>query len=157
MDTVTFVVTALAVGAAAGLEATVEQTVKDAYAGLKALIQQRYGDVSLASLEKKPESEAKKASVIEDLTEAGASNDQELLDRAKALLDIIRQYDEEKAQETAIAIGVNLKDVEAAYFKLQKATAKGTKATGVLVTDSKFTEGIDIGEVIADSGEDNPK
>jgi hypothetical protein len=42
MDALTSIVTALAAGAAAALQSTVEQTVKDSYAALKGLIQRQY-------------------------------------------------------------------------------------------------------------------
>ena len=43
MDPITIIVTALALGAAAGLKPTAEQAVKVAYAGLKKLIQDHNG------------------------------------------------------------------------------------------------------------------
>lgn len=67
MDPITMIVSAIALGAAAGLKPTAEQAVKDAYAGLKALIQLKYANVSLAPLEEAPESEARRAVVEEDL------------------------------------------------------------------------------------------
>ncbi len=103
MDPITIIVTALVAGAAAGLKPAAETAVKDAYAGIKALIQRKYGDVGLVALEKKPESEAKQASVSEDLTDAGAGDDAELLEQAKALLDTIKQHE----RQTAEAIGVD--------------------------------------------------
>ena len=42
MDPLTSLVTALAAGAAAALQSTVEQGVKDGYAALKGLIQRKY-------------------------------------------------------------------------------------------------------------------
>ena len=42
MDPGTLIVTALALGAAAGLKATAEQAVKDTYSGLKRLIIDHY-------------------------------------------------------------------------------------------------------------------
>ncbi len=89
MDSITIVVAALAIGAAAGLKPTAEKVVKDAYSGLKTLIQHKYGNVSLEALEKKPASELKQASVKEDLTDAGAEADSELLDQSNVLLDIV--------------------------------------------------------------------
>ena len=48
--TITIIVTALVAGAAAGLKPTAEKAIKDAYAGIKALIQRKYGDVGLVGL-----------------------------------------------------------------------------------------------------------
>ena len=148
MDPITtMIVTALALGAAAGLKTTAEQAVKDAYAGVKALIQRKYADVSLAELEEAPESEARRAVVEEDLAKTDADKDEELLQQARALIDVVEKHD----QGTAAAIGIDLEDVEAAYLKA------GT--TGVKVKKGRFKEGIEIDEVRAGKvgGEDpNP-
>ena len=73
MDPVSLIVTALAAGAAAGLKPTAEKIIKDAYEGIKTLIKRKYDQVDLASLEKKPQSQAKRDSVAEDLSDAGAA------------------------------------------------------------------------------------
>jgi hypothetical protein len=142
MDPISIIVAALAAGAAAGLKPAAEQAVKDAYAGIKALIQRKYGGVDLSSLEKKPESETKRASVAEDLIDAGAAQDAELLERAKALLDAVAQHD----LSVARAIGVDLEKVRAAALKIQEVTSEGT---GVRVREGEFTGDIDIGTVQA--------
>jgi hypothetical protein len=150
MDPVTLIVAALAAGAAAGLKPTAEQAVKDAYTGVKAFILNKYPTLSLESLEQKPESEAKQASTVEDLAEAGAGNDDELLERVKALLDTLKQHDRQAAQ----SIGVDLEEIEAEFLKIQKVRASGT---GVKVRKGKFTGGIDIGEVEAGIEDEPPK
>jgi hypothetical protein len=63
MDPVSFIVAALAAGAAAGLKDTAAAAVKDAYAGVKGWIQTRYGRVDLGALEQKPGSEVKRAAL----------------------------------------------------------------------------------------------
>jgi len=141
MDPISIIVTALATGAAAGLKSTAEKAIKDAYASIKGLIKRKYGDVDLAALETKPGSKNKRASVAEDLAEAGASADQELLDQAKAMIDAIAKHD----KATASAIGVDLEEVRAAYLKIQKVRAEGT---GVKVRNGEFDGGIDIGEIL---------
>ncbi|MCH8876164.1 MAG: hypothetical protein IIA89_05000 [Chloroflexi bacterium] len=108
MDPITtMVVSALALGAAAGLKPTAEQAVKDAYAALKALIQRKYANVSLAQLEEAPESESRRAVVEEDLAKTNAGEDEELLRQAKELLDTIQTH----APEAAGAIGIDLEDI----------------------------------------------
>ena len=153
MDPITtMIVTALALGAAAGLKTTAEQAVKDAYAGVKALIQRKYADVSLAQLEEAPESEARRAVVEEDLAKTDADKDEELLQQARALIDVVEKHD----QGTAAAIGIDLEDVKAAYLKVGKVASEGT---GVKVKKGRFKEGIEIDEVRAGKvgGEDpNP-
>ena len=142
MDPISMIVAALATGAAAALKDTAGNVIKDAYQGIKALIKRKYDGVDLAPLEKKPESEAKRASVAEDLTDAGASDDQELLAQAKALVEAIEQHDAQAAK----SIGVDLEEVKAAFLKVQKVTSEGT---GVKVRKGEFSGGIDIGEVRA--------
>jgi hypothetical protein len=91
MDPITLIVTALAAGATAGATSTAEQVVKDAYAGLKALILRRFGgkgDVKAAveHLEGKPESTGRKDMLKEELAQAGAGQDDALLEAARKLL-----------------------------------------------------------------------
>ncbi len=142
MEPMTMIVLAIAAGAAAGLKPTAEQAIKDAYAGVKALIQRKYTKVDLTPLERKPESEAKRESVREDLADAGASKDQELLDKVKVLLEAL----ENQAPESAAPIGIDLKEVKAAFLKAQEVVAEGT---AVKVEKSEFTGGIDLGKVQA--------
>src|SRR5262245_17838491 len=103
MEPISFVGTAIALGAAAGLKPTVEQAVKDAYAGLKALIVRRYQKVDIGQLEANPNSKPRREVVEEDLAKAGAEKDVELLGKAKELVEIIGK----QAPETARAIGVD--------------------------------------------------
>jgi len=108
MDPVSVVVTALVAGAAAGVKPAAEQAVKDAYAGLKALIQRKWQQVSVSQLEANPTSEARQAVVKEDLTQANAANDRDLLTAADKVLDAVAQH----APEVAKSIGVRLEDIK---------------------------------------------
>jgi hypothetical protein len=148
MDPITMIVLALAAGAAAGLKPTAEQAIKDAYTGVKTLIQRKYAKVDLAPLERKPESEAKRESVREDLADATAGKDQELLDKVDALLEAL----DKQAPESVAAIGIDLKEVKAAFLKAQKVVAEGT---GVRVEKSEFSGGIELGEVQAGKVKDS--
>ena len=138
MEPVSIIVAALAAGAAAAFKDTAEQAIKDAYAGFKALVQRKYERVSVEDLERKPDSEPKQLSVREDLTDAGAGNDRELLDQAKALLDAVKAHD--RAATASINIGFD--EIEAAYFKLKDAAATGDVNVGV--KKSTFSGGIDL-------------
>jgi hypothetical protein len=142
MDPIGIIVSALATGVAAGLKPTAEKAIKDAYAGLKSMIQRKYSRVDLQPIENKPESLSKRESVAEDLVDAGATGDQELLDLAKVLIDAVARHD----KATADVIGVDLEEVKAAYLDIKKVTTSGT---GVRVKKSEFEGGIDIGEVNA--------
>ena len=143
MDPITVIVTALAAGAAAGLKPTAEQTIKDGYSAIKVLIQHKYGNLSIEALEQKPGSETKRASLAEDLSDAGAADDDELLDHAKSLLDTIKTRD----PATAAKLNINLEEVEAAYFKLKDAIAEGSLNVGI--KKGSFNGGIDMEELTA--------
>jgi hypothetical protein len=108
MDPVSVVVTALVAGAAAGLKPAAEQAVKDAYAGLKTLIQRKWQHVSVSQLEANPTSEARQAVVKEDLAQANAADDRDLLTAADKVLDAVAQH----APEVAKSIGVRLEDIK---------------------------------------------
>lgn len=143
MDPITIIVTALAAGAAAALKPTAEQAIKDAYNSIKALIQRKYGALSVEALEQKPDSETKRASVAEDLIDAGASNDIELLDHAKSLIDTVKVHD----RAMAAKLNINLDAVEAAYFKIKNAAGEGD--VNVIITRGTFSGGIDMEGVTA--------
>ncbi len=144
MEPISLIATALALGAAAGLKSTAEQAVKDAYGGLKKLIQDRYSsaEVSLAQLEKAPASAARRGVVEEDLTDLGAEKDEDVLRRAKEVLDTVRKY----APEAGPSIGVSLEDVRAASLSIEGIIASGT---GVSVRKGDFAGDIEIRDVKA--------
>ena len=92
MDPITLIVTALAAGAALGAQDTVSAMVKDAYAGLKALVKKRLGggpgaELVLAKHEQAPETW--QAPLMAELAESGADGDHDLIAAAQALLDLI--------------------------------------------------------------------
>jgi hypothetical protein len=92
MDPITLIVTALAAGAALGAQDTVSAMVKDAYAGLKALVKKRLGgrpggELVLAEHEQAPETW--QAPLMAELAESGADSDRDLIAAAQALLDLV--------------------------------------------------------------------
>ena len=98
MDPVTLIVTALAAGAALGVKDTASTAVKDAYAGLKALVMRRLAgrpdaELVLAKHEKAPENW--QAPLTAELTEAKADRDAGLVAAAQALMSLL---DESGAQ-----------------------------------------------------------
>lgn len=149
MDPIGIIVSALTSGAAAGLKPTAENAIKDAYAGLKSMIQRKYSRIDLLPLENKPESQSKRESVAEDLVDAGATGDQELLDIAKAVIDAVAVHD----KAAATVVGVDLEEVKAAYLDIKKVTTSGA---GIRVKKSEFEGGIDIGEVNAGEVGESP-
>ncbi len=92
MDPVMLIVTALAAGAASGAAEAAASAVKDAYAGLKALVARRLGgrpdaELVLARHEQAPEVwQAPLAAVLAD---AGADRDLELVHAARALMTLV--------------------------------------------------------------------
>jgi hypothetical protein len=132
---------ALGAGASAGKE-VVSALVKDAYMALKTLIKNRYPKVSVDQLEQSPESKNRRAVIEEDLAAARAQDDTELAAAARNLMELVRQH----APGAASAIGVDLKDVNAANLRLADIVASGT---GVKVEHGTFTGDIDISGVRA--------
>ena len=91
MEPLTMIVTALTTGATAALGSVAGEAVKDAYAGLKRLILDRYGkqgDVSDAveTVEAETDADWPKARLQEALAETEAPQDEEVLAAAQALL-----------------------------------------------------------------------
>lgn len=86
MEPVNVLVTALASGAAAALKPTAEAVIRELYEGLRSLIKRKYNSVNVAELEKKPDSDVKRASLAEDSKDAGADHDAELLESTWALV-----------------------------------------------------------------------
>jgi hypothetical protein len=130
------IVTALAAGATAALQSTVEQAVKDGYAALKGLIQRKYARVNVEQLEANPSSKSRRGVMEEDLRAVGADQDAEVLQHAQALLEAIQR----QAPEAA-AIGVDLKEIEGASLAIRQVIATGP---GVKVEQGKFSGDITI-------------
>ncbi len=150
MDPITILVTALVLGAAAGLKPTAEQLVKDSYAGIKRVIQDKYGQVNLDLLEGDPTSEARRDVVKEDLAKAKVDQDEEVLRQAKALLETIEKH----APDTAEAVGVDLEDIKGASLKIEDIIASGT---GVKVRKADVRGDIEIKGVRAGKSGDSKK
>lgn len=101
MEPITLIVTALVAGATAAAKETAGDVIKDAYKGLKALIQKRFSgkpeaESALAKHEEQPqvvEEPLKKA-----LTEVGATEDETIL---KAAQKILQETDPEGAKSGA--------------------------------------------------------
>jgi hypothetical protein len=92
MDPVTLIVAALAAGASAGVTDTAAQVVKDAYAGLKALVLRRVKDTpagEVAVLEHEKDPEVWSAPLAKTLTTTGADRDPELVAAAQRLMELL--------------------------------------------------------------------
>ena len=146
---VTDMVTAIAAGAVSAFKDDAKDAVKNAFVGLKTLITGKYPTTatSLAQLEQKPSLAGRRQSLAEDLQEAGASNDDELAGHAATLIAIIGKEDPDAAR----AIGVDLKDFEAANVTLRKVKASGTTATSVRLHAATVHGDIIIEDVTAEN------
>ena len=96
MESITLIVTALAAGAAAGTKATASEAVKDAYKGLVELIKKKFqgkttAEMVLAEHEKKPDDWEKPLKT--KLIEAGVDKDEEIINLAKKLMEIVSSKD----------------------------------------------------------------
>jgi hypothetical protein len=140
MDPITLVVTAVALGASAGLTDTAAQVVRDAYAKLKTLLTGRAVDVS--GVERKPGSDAQQAALAETLTDAGDVVDADVLAAARSVTEAVAAAE----PAAAAAIGVDLERIRAEFLRIASVDAAGT---AVRVRDGEFTGGIDIGQVRA--------
>jgi len=88
-DTEQKILTALVAGSAA----VATSAVKDAYRGLKKLLVDRFNSKSaienaIESVEQKPESEARRAVLAEELESSGAVQDHEVIAKAEEILGI---------------------------------------------------------------------
>lgn len=109
MDPLAIIVGALVAGAAAAAQEVVPQAIQDAYQGLKSLIIEKFGaasDVESAtrSMEKKPGDPARWEVLKDELADAGAAQDAEVLQRAQALLDLVRRHVPAIAQQYSAAL-----------------------------------------------------
>ncbi len=92
----TAVITALTLGASAGLTETAKKSVTDSYSALKSLIQNKFGqqtDVgrALNNLEAQPHSAGRQQTFAEELESARASADPELLAASEALRAMVAE------------------------------------------------------------------
>jgi len=93
MDPVSMIVAALAAGAAAATKDTVSQAVKDAYAGLKALIQSRFAkkpqaELALMEFEKDPDTWEKP--LQKSLLATGVDTDATVIEHAQRVLQLVQ-------------------------------------------------------------------
>jgi hypothetical protein len=140
VDPVTLIVTAVVLGASAGLRDTADQVVKDAYAGLKRLLQRK--GVEVGPIERNPDSAAQRAAVDEQLTDAGAASDADLIEAAKQLITLVRASD----PSVGPALGLDFERIEAEALRVRSVESDGT---AIRVRDGKFTGAIDIGDIRA--------
>ena len=115
MDPITLIIGALAAGATAAAKDTASQAVKDAYAGLKTLIQRRFaekktpeGEMALTKYEEKPA--VWEAPLKDALAETQTDQAPEILQAAEALKHALEQTSE--GREAVSKYILNIQDSE---------------------------------------------
>ncbi len=92
MDPVSVVLAALAAGATAAAKDTASQAVKDAYAGLKVLIQKRFASkpqAEIALTEYEKDEDTWKKPLQKSLVETGADQDEMIVRQAQQVLKLV--------------------------------------------------------------------
>lgn len=150
MDPITLIVTAVIAGAAAGLQDTAAEAVKDAYRKLKDLLTKRKVDV--APLERRPSSESKQGSLREDLKDLQGSEaiDEQLVEAARNLLALVKQHD----PAAAAAVGVDLEKLDVGgSLTIKDITAHGSGLRGRdwKATGDVLIQGVNAGHERAQS------
>lgn len=139
IDPISVIVTALTLGAAAGLKPTAEQAIKDAYGGLRRLIVDRYqtARTGVDLIETEPDSETFQETARKLLAKTEAGQDEELLRQARTVVQTVEQL----APETAAKINIKLSDIKAAAnFRIADLAASG----GIDINVKKATAGQDF-------------
>jgi hypothetical protein len=144
MDPISIIITAIVLGAAAGLKPVTEQTIRDAYNGLKRLTQDKYADTrtGIDLLEKEPKSKSYHAAVHEMFSQAGLAQDDGVLLKAKSVLDAVAEH----APETTEVVGVKLEDVRGASLTIVDIISRGS---GVDLKKTDISGDIEIKHVRA--------
>ena len=83
----------------AAIAAVGSSAIKDSYSALKALLKKKFGEKSdlieaINKLETKPQSEARKATVQEEIEAAQANDDLEIVQLAQSLLQKLKEHPE---------------------------------------------------------------
>jgi hypothetical protein len=98
MEPITFtaIVAALSAGVVSGVGQVGKDALVDAYKGLKETLKRKFGDDSevveaVDKLEKKPDSEARKGVLLEEVEDARVDQDPEVRKAAQELLDSIKE------------------------------------------------------------------
>jgi hypothetical protein len=151
MDPISIIVMALVTGAAAALKPTAEQTIKDAYAGIKSIILSKYRNVDVTMLETDPANKSRQDVIKQDLEKTDAGQNEKLLRDAQALLNAVQT----RAPDVPRAVGIDLKDIKVATsVNVGKLLAEGNATA--FRGERMDVSSLSFGDVEARSGEDTP-
>jgi hypothetical protein len=135
MEPVTMILSALLAGAAAASGETAKQAVKDAYAGLRALIVRKYSraEAPIAKVEGDPKSSEAQEALRREL--AAPADDAEIVEHATKVAQLVRDH----APERAAKAGIDVSDVVASgnvilsRLRTQSVSASHVRAGGDFV------------------------
>jgi hypothetical protein len=131
MELLTVIAAALAFAGGEAAKTVVAEGVKDAYRSVKEFLSHKYSQVDLTPVEKAPESKARQAVLVEDLTSSGAAADADFSPLAKQLVDAVAA----EVRKTGPQTGVQLDDFESASLRISDVIASGT---GVLIKKGRI-------------------
>jgi disulfide oxidoreductase YuzD len=99
----TVMLAALVAGVTAGAADVGQKAIVDAYEGLKTIIKRKFGAQSdlapaISSLENKPDSEGRQATLAEEVAAADAAQDEEIMAAVQALQDMLAAHGDERVQ-----------------------------------------------------------
>jgi hypothetical protein len=151
MEVLTVIAAALAWAGGEAAKTVVAESVKDAYRAVRDFLSRKYPRLDLAPVEKAPESKARQAVLVEDLTNSGAANDPEFSPLAKRLVDAVAA----EMRKTGLQTGVQLREFEAASLRINDVIASGS---GVVAEKTKIAGHAEITGIRAGVSEgQNPK
>ena len=144
----TTLITAFVIGAGKGATTVGEESIVNAYAALKGIVSKTYSKAtdlldSIAGLEKKPDSQARRDAVSEELSASGALDNPQILTAAEA---VVSAAEKSGYSQT---IGIDWQDVKAARLKIGqirvRAGAIGFRAARMEITGEIEIPSIDVG------------
>lgn len=142
MELSSMIVSALVLGASAGIKGIAETSIIDAYNTLSNIIKNKYKEnINLGLLEKSPDSASRQAVVKEDIISCGADKDSEILLAVSSLLDVVVKF---RNQHPSL-IGVSIDDVQAFNIRIKDVISEGS---GVVIQRAKIKGDIQIEGVV---------
>lgn len=134
----TIIVSAIALGAAAGLQQTTEQVIKDAYNGLKQVIVAKYNQYvdlidAMDFLAKKPQDANRREVLGRELVATGVTNDEDVINRSKDVLAAV----DKSGSDIVTAIGMDIGTLKAAALEVDGVQA-GRSGIGVRIEEAQI-------------------
>lgn len=111
MDSIsTAIVAALSAGAISGLTDTTKAAISDAYNKLKTAIQKRFGQEhalvkAVEAVEARPTSAGRQTTLVEEVKDAGANRDAELITLAELISQLLKEYAKDNTAVQQIITG----------------------------------------------------